>query len=455
MGIEDLNSRFETLCNEQESLYKPEFEHVFKALSEIDGSLTKNYLCTTDKANIETALNNSGFGNDEAFAKAFYRYNEIFVEGKQLQQEYMMHQDNPVWADVAKRQVVLKQMAASDEWLFIPISIFASPQLHEPINKKMADDARKGKGLFANVTDIPKEDEAFDELLMIDAFNMKGCLLPYSEELKQHKVIGSRDDDAFLSTTLRNAIFKVLNLEVTFAKENTQFPSKVENHIADALKLLDDVPIYGLFIQILILQGFVNVLENMPINDGDEGFDVLQQLANWLSEQLGKKEVNLCMMQFFDDDRQRLKPFTDYLYQTTIGEVIQQWIRKEYYPTSDDAKALHEQQPESNKDKTWVCDLPSELDTDRARKCFAKAIEAKYIEVTDSGLKWKFGGNRGKVRLGYFIQKVFCPNNTENIPETAINKLFGVNRIGSAIGQILYAKKVQKWKNEIDKLFEE
>jgi hypothetical protein len=98
--------------------------------------------------------------------------------------------------------------------------------------------------------------------------------------------------------------------------------------------------------------------------------------------------------------------------------------------------------------------LPSGLNTERARKYFAKAIEAQYITTTDNGLKWVFGDERGKVILGYFIQKVFCPNNTGTIPETAVNKLFGVTRIGSAITQIASAKKPQKWRTEIDKLFE-
>ncbi len=98
--------------------------------------------------------------------------------------------------------------------------------------------------------------------------------------------------------------------------------------------------------------------------------------------------------------------------------------------------------------------LQSELNTDRARKYIAKAIEANYIKKRDKGLQWLFGGNRGKVRLGYFIQKVYCPNHTETIPEKGINALFGVDRIGSAISQIVNAKKPQKWKAEIDKLFE-
>lgn len=106
-------------------------------------------------------------------------------------------------------------------------------------------------------------------------------------------------------------------------------------------------------------------------------------------------------------------------------------------------------------EETKELTLPDELNTDRARKYFTKAIEAGYIKITENGLQWVFIIGRGnKVSLGYFIQKVFCPNNTESISEKDVNKLFGVDRIGSAITQMNNAKKPQKWKTAIDKLFE-
>lgn len=98
--------------------------------------------------------------------------------------------------------------------------------------------------------------------------------------------------------------------------------------------------------------------------------------------------------------------------------------------------------------------MPDELNTDRARKYFARAIEAKYMTPTANGYKWEFGGERGGLaRLGYFVERVFCPTNTEQLPEQVINKLFGVTRIGSATTQLHNAKKPQKWRAEIDKLF--
>ena len=110
---------------------------------------------------------------------------------------------------------------------------------------------------------------------------------------------------------------------------------------------------------------------------------------------------------------------------------------------------------ESNSDNTKSnnVNLPKELDTDRARIYFARAIEKGYMEKTDKGYKWLYGGNRGKVRLGYFLVKVFCQDKTDKLPQKAITKLFGVERMDSAINQLQDAQKLQKWIPDIDNLF--
>ena len=112
--------------------------------------------------------------------------------------------------------------------------------------------------------------------------------------------------------------------------------------------------------------------------------------------------------------------------------------------------------PDLNKptDHPEAVTLPEELNTDRARKYFARAIEAKYMTPTANGYKWEFGGKRGVLAsLGYFVEEVYCPTNTEQLPEQAINRLFGVVRIASAITQLHQAKKPQKWRAKIDALF--
>lgn len=92
--------------------------------------------------------------------------------------------------------------------------------------------------------------------------------------------------------------------------------------------------------------------------------------------------------------------------------------------------------------------LPIELDTERARKCFAKAIEAQYIKVLDNGLQWVFGDSKGQARLGYFCNKVFeTPR-----PINKLEEIFKVKKLSSSISNAdIEAKRadVKKWRNEI------
>lgn len=85
--------------------------------------------------------------------------------------------------------------------------------------------------------------------------------------------------------------------------------------------------------------------------------------------------------------------------------------------------------------------LPTIRDTDRERQVFERAIKRGYMVRDGNGYKWQ----KKVAQLGYMIEQLYCPTNTENVPEKAVNRLFGVNRIGSAISQIKIAKTSQKW----------
>ena len=88
---------------------------------------------------------------------------------------------------------------------------------------------------------------------------------------------------------------------------------------------------------------------------------------------------------------------------------------------------------------------------ERAKVYFKKAMQKEWIKATETGLKWY----KSKVELAYFCGRVFCPKNTERFPGTALDKLFGANRLQSALTQIQDAKKPQKWKPIIDSIFED
>lgn len=97
--------------------------------------------------------------------------------------------------------------------------------------------------------------------------------------------------------------------------------------------------------------------------------------------------------------------------------------------------------------------LPVELDTPRARKYIGLAIEKGFIATTDSILKWKLS----KARLAYFLFRIFCKDdegkdNGLKFPESALNRLFGEDRLGKARSQLADNKK--QGYEDIDRLFD-
>ena len=103
--------------------------------------------------------------------------------------------------------------------------------------------------------------------------------------------------------------------------------------------------------------------------------------------------------------------------------------------------------------------LPDELNTDRARKYFARAVEAQFMELTPKGAKWLFGGDRSKARLAYFLERVYCPKPTDKLQASQYNLLehyFSVRRLDRASQQNADTGKsqaVKQWRAEIEKLF--
>lgn len=94
---------------------------------------------------------------------------------------------------------------------------------------------------------------------------------------------------------------------------------------------------------------------------------------------------------------------------------------------------------------------PQEPSTDRAKKAFAAAVEAGFMEKTGTGYKWKY--NRGSnVSLAYFLVKVYSPDNTSQTPYTALGRVFGVSRLDSAADKAFNAKNNQLWREKLDEL---
>lgn len=106
--------------------------------------------------------------------------------------------------------------------------------------------------------------------------------------------------------------------------------------------------------------------------------------------------------------------------------------------------------------------LPKELDTRKARQCFAKAIEKKYMEKANNGkYRWIGTNDKGnRSELAYFCGKVYgyvhtiTGNAGENFPEESLNNLFGVTRLYSSLTQVYNAQKAQSWRRLIDEICE-
>jgi hypothetical protein len=271
-----------------------------------------------------------------------------------------------------------RPLAKADEWQFAAPTIIAPQKIMEEIiAPMMLNDAKKGKGLFQNVSNIEEESEDEDSLLMVKMYNCEASLTKFWEELKQFGVIGRGKEKAFFGYDFRRYLLILLNELATFIGQNTDKPAKTKNKIARTIKEFDKVPIWGLFFQILILQGLCRWLEGVDINKGDNGFDEAQSLYDWLCWRLIDKETRFCYTTFGNGDKERLKPFCKYLYSTDIGRKLQAYI-------FGDGSA-NEPQQESDASKVVEPSLPSELERPEVKKYLDKARELGLI---DGDYKW-------------------------------------------------------------------
>lgn len=104
--------------------------------------------------------------------------------------------------------------------------------------------------------------------------------------------------------------------------------------------------------------------------------------------------------------------------------------------------------------------LPLEVDTERARNYFTKAIELGWITITPEGYKWHdIDGRNGhgeKGRLAYFLEKIYCPKMVETFPDEKLSSLFGKSRLGEMCRKVMnYKNGKPKRHQEIDRLFED
>ena len=247
---------------------------------------------------------------------------------------------------------------------------------------------------------------------------------------------------------------QVIKSLIYFIRDNTDKPNKIRNHISKTLKELDDIPAFGLLLQILLLQGLIKWFENVDLKKGDNGYNEACSLVQWIGEQLMIKEIGFCYFRWGEGDKEYLKPLCNYLLSTEIGEFVQDILFKKQIDCSNIIDGEHEarkipKEAGNNEKTTDKISLPSELDTEKARKYFAKAINVGYMKKEDSNYKWIYGGEKGQARLGYFCNKIYSSPR----PINKLEEFFGVKKLSASITNADNEAKradVKKWRNEMN-----
>ncbi len=338
--------------------------------------------------------------------------------------------------ELQHKPINTQQILISGGWKFTPmnICIYAPKSIHEYIEPQII------KLQHANITDVLDNsiDERLDDLLEAETIDLKCSLTWYKETLKRYGVILCQD--GFLNKDETLWLFQGLKAATDIIKANNGKIEKTKSKITFLIKQFDNIFVWGLFYQILILQGLCTTLERLDINKGDSGYDEAQSLYDWLVELLGKKEISFCYEFYSENDLKRLEPFCKYLLSTNVGQIVQKIINEEITETLKDEKA----------------NAQPDIITNRAKKYFSKALEAGFMTQTDNGYKWTFRNRTGaKAALSYFIMKIYSPD--ENAPQIihfkALEKLFDVKRLDSTLDAMRLVKKPQQWRSEIDELF--
>lgn len=110
--------------------------------------------------------------------------------------------------------------------------------------------------------------------------------------------------------------------------------------------------------------------------------------------------------------------------------------------------------PNSRADNTEANEKEPEELTEREIKYYGKAIKTGMAKKIKDGYKWLY--NKGSTAsLAYFLYKLFDQDGRGQIPFKRLAKLWGVNRLDSALGQALGRKYEQSWRTQIDNLFTE
>jgi hypothetical protein len=321
--LEQLKDDYQNLDKEAGKYNRPEFDEVFNIIAE----LIKDDINVGDKGNltvplitgsvIDEALRKSGYHNDKKFVSDFKKYREIEQHSREVQLKIISHPDNPI-----RKLLNEEKVKKSGNWRFIPIRIIAPDFMMPTIEENLEKDLRAGKGLYEVKTNVPLEDEDDDFFLAIEAYGIKCSLEPYYRELQEYKVIDKYFSDKETKKNFLSIIFDITK----FIKENTSSPNKIRNKITNTIKALDKIVGVGLIWQILILQGIIMWIENIEVNEGDNGYEELRLLHKWITEFLIGKILEFTYYNWGEQDLITLEPLCNYLYSIELGKAAQTYL---------------------------------------------------------------------------------------------------------------------------------
>lgn len=319
---QNLKKEFDDICDEQDKLYRPEFETVFSILFEVDEKQKLIYNTNLwdmsyklpdkpDLIPINVALSKSAYTDDDAFCADFIRYCTITLRGKKIMQQQ------------ARSSVINlnKQTIQVKGWVFKSIAICAPEEIQRLCIDKLYENAV--------VTQTRNKDlgEYLDSVANANDFKMNCNLVPYIDKLEQFNVING--ENSFLNNDKTLVLFKSLNVVLDIIKNNSNKPYKVKYEISEFLKKFDTIKVWGVFIQILILEGLVDLFLRLKIDEPDPGYNEAQSIYDYIASELQEKEIIFCLMPYGPKDLQRLEPFCDFLMHTEMGKHIQEGLSKD------------------------------------------------------------------------------------------------------------------------------
>ncbi len=403
--------KFEALCAEQDQIYMPEFEAIFTTLFKSDKqkaiyntnvwNIGQELPDEIDQEVINKAIAEAGYCIGGKIANNFTRYVQIVLEGKKMQQAGVLRKI---------KEMPEPQPSIVGGWQFVPMKVYAPDTMQDSIKNILIEQAKEGKGLFENITNVMASDESLDEFLNVEVWCKKVSLQLFLEDLRRFNI-----ETVFQNIGGEKVVIPIIKSITDFIDKEYKKPNKVKNYTSKIIKAFDAIPVWGLFYQILILEGLYRWCEGATEKaDYDKiGNDDIVAFGQWIIKIYCEKLIQFSYTPYGDGDKETLVPFCEFLCNTELGKEVQCLM----FPP--------------------LPELPPQLNTQKAEDLFNRAVEAGIMTVEATGYKW----NRTKQLCAYFVEQAseFLNLTTRQDKDGNIATcwkpfeiLFGVNKLKDA-----------------------